>query len=157
MAIGQTLQDKFNLNPTTGDPPCDPGRPQLGLRISRLNHDCDPNAGYNYCDASRVQILYANRDILKGEEICISYLITSTWRGPLQWWALKAHSGWSNNGWRTNGASFVPRNCFCNDGAIKKLVVKARKLNVKIERNTNPNSSWISIMNTHYTSVWLTR
>ena len=78
MPVGGTMLDKFNLNQTTGDPSRDSGRPQLGLRISRLNHDCDPNAGYNYCDASRVQILYANRDILKGEEICISYLITST-------------------------------------------------------------------------------
>lgn len=45
----------------------------LGLRSSRINHSCRPNAGMAYDEAARVKIIHAERDIQLGEEISIIY------------------------------------------------------------------------------------
>ena len=73
---GGSLQDKFNLNEWPSAWPCrDNGKSYVGLRISRVNHNCRPNAARIYDEVARVEILYALQDIPPGEEICYSYYI----------------------------------------------------------------------------------
>ena len=48
----------------------------LFVRISRINHACDPNACYNNC-GSLEKVVTALREIKKGEEITISYIINN--------------------------------------------------------------------------------
>jgi len=45
----------------------------VALRIARVNHACQPNAGTSYDEIARVAILFAQKDIQPGEEISICY------------------------------------------------------------------------------------
>lgn len=38
-----------------------------------MNHDCHPNAGYSYDETARVVIIFAQRNIQPGEDICLDY------------------------------------------------------------------------------------
>jgi len=72
---GVSLEDKFNKNAlaSSNEHQASTGkRGYVALRISRVNHNCDANAGRNYDDGASVEILYAQRDIQPGEEVCIS-------------------------------------------------------------------------------------
>lgn len=51
----------------------DGGKDMLGLRLSRMNHSCRPNANIHYDGTARVKLLVAQRDIQSGEEICNCY------------------------------------------------------------------------------------
>jgi hypothetical protein len=42
--------------------------------ISRINHDCRPNADYRFDHAALAQYVHAARDIAQGEEITVSYI-----------------------------------------------------------------------------------
>jgi len=128
-----TLQQKFELNRLTGDP--SRGRDYVGLRISRVNHSCDPNAGHNYCETSRVEILYATRDIQAGEEICFNYRSCNN---------ISPERQMANADPDTEAALtklllkkswdiVCPDDCFCNDKTIRELVIKGRKLAVDME------------------------
>lgn len=75
---GASLQAKFELNQLIGHPSRDGGKDFVGLRISRMNHDCRPNAGYSYDETASAEIVFAQRDIQPGEEICISYFTYAT-------------------------------------------------------------------------------
>ncbi len=67
------MEQKFQLNSFGGHPERDGGKAILGLRSSRINHSCRPNAGMAYDEAARVKIIHAQRDIQPGEEICVIY------------------------------------------------------------------------------------
>lgn len=78
MPIGGTLEEKVELNQlgtSVG--------PVLCLKISRVNHDCRDNAGHFYVEDIKVKILYAIRDIKKGEKFVLiinrSHMI---WKNP---------------------------------------------------------------------------
>ena len=66
---GGTSREKFDCNSFRGDEYVQQGRNCVSLRVSRVNHSCSPNAGYT-CETDKVGILYSNRDIQQGEEIC---------------------------------------------------------------------------------------
>jgi len=59
---------KFSLNSGIGNM-----GPLLGLRCSRVNHDCDGNASCAIDRGFKVLVLHSNREIKAGEEICQSY------------------------------------------------------------------------------------
>jgi SET domain-containing protein len=44
------------------------------LIVSRMNHDCRPNAHYYWDPDTFTQNVFATRDILAGEEITITYV-----------------------------------------------------------------------------------
>ena len=67
--INGTTREKFDLNCLGTDNDL-----VLCLRIARANHSCDPNACHHYDETFNVKILFAERDIQIGEEICISYV-----------------------------------------------------------------------------------
>lgn len=43
-------------------------------KIARINHSCKPNSGNWWSENSNHRIIYASRDIEKGEEITVSYI-----------------------------------------------------------------------------------
>ncbi|KAF0690201.1 Aste57867_18392 [Aphanomyces stellatus] len=69
--IGGSVTDKFLRNAAEiGD-----GKAGLGMRLSRMNHACDPNAALVFDPTLRVKIVYDERDIAPGDAICISYTV----------------------------------------------------------------------------------
>jgi len=164
-----SLQEKFNLNYFS----CDFDKSYVALRICRVNHDCNPNAGLKYCSTSRVQILYSYRQIEIGEEITISYKSFSNvesgkrlGRDPeLEFLAIKKSL-------KTKWDIVCPPDCVCNDPAVKQLVLKGRQLTADIHHQTaNRQSSaallslnqlleiqelihspWLDIAKNHYTA-----
>ena len=72
MPQGGTAEEKFSLNAISGR-----RHPEkknfVALRIARVNHCCSHNADHTYDDDTAVHILFSNREIQKGEEICIDY------------------------------------------------------------------------------------
>lgn len=67
--INAPLEKKFLLNSVA--PPNSPL--VVGLRYSRVNHSCSPNAALCHCSSTNAFILYACRDIEAGQEICRNY------------------------------------------------------------------------------------
>ncbi|KAF0722985.1 hypothetical protein Ae201684P_022034 [Aphanomyces euteiches] len=63
-----SLLDKFLLNCMDSG-----GNPGVSLRLCRANHACDANASHVFDATYGVKVLYAERDIAPGDEICISY------------------------------------------------------------------------------------
>lgn len=67
---GGTIIEKYELNSLGGGKD---GVSYLCGRIARANHDCNPNAAHYLDETFNVKILFSERDIQPGEEICISY------------------------------------------------------------------------------------
>jgi len=76
MPIGGTLTDKINLNSLScsGNKNDHSQGSAICLRIARVNHACNANANHWYDPTFGVKILFAERDIEVGEEICINYM-----------------------------------------------------------------------------------
>ncbi len=69
------MKEKFQFNHFDGNEERDGGKPLLGLRSSRLNHSCRPNAAIAHDATARVNIVFAQRDINPGEEVCVIYIL----------------------------------------------------------------------------------
>ena len=107
----------------------------IGLRTSRLNHNCRPNVGTSYDDTARVIILFAQRDIHPGEEMCINC----------------SHFGFLESDCLTNVMSAkdalkfeqsslfkkfgftCPEDCYCKDPQARDLVMKGAKFYLKMQ------------------------
>lgn len=52
------------------------GDKHIGLfpKIARINHSCRPNSGNHWSENTGLRIIYASRNIEKGEEITVSYI-----------------------------------------------------------------------------------
>jgi len=113
------------------------GKDYVGLRISRVNHDCKPNAAHVYDDNARVQILYALRDIPQGEEICFSYsLFPNLFLGK----TLKSQLSPSTDEFKflqralyINWGFQCPDDCFCKDPIARKLVADGKELDTRMD------------------------
>ncbi|KAJ3333900.1 hypothetical protein HDU76_001381 [Blyttiomyces sp. JEL0837] len=68
-----TKREKFELN-MLGCAESDNQGSVVCLRLSRINHSCDNNAQHYYCKDMTVNVVFAERDIKSGEEICIGYV-----------------------------------------------------------------------------------
>jgi hypothetical protein len=71
MPLEGSATDNFQLN-ALGCGELD--KSVLCVRIARANHACDGNASHFYDETFDVKILFAERDIQQGEEICINYV-----------------------------------------------------------------------------------
>ena len=145
---GGSLEDKFNKNAlaSSNEHQAATGkRGYVALRISRVNHNCDANAGRNYDDGASVEILYAQRDIQPGEEVCISYCsfnnISIERRCPIVYKSSKNANELTPEeefhcvkvSLESNWGITCPVDCFCNDPVIKSLVVRARQLRIDVD------------------------
>lgn len=121
MPINGTFKQKFDLNSLGRDD----GSAALCLRISRANHDCKANADHWYDETFKVVILYAQRDIAEGEEICINYQLYNDISKEVT--AQQARFVLQNK-WGIT----CPMNCFCYDKEMEKIITRSRKLDQKI-------------------------
>jgi len=132
--VGGTLREKFLTNAIAGHPERDDGRPYIALRISRLNHNCRPNAA-NYSDeVARVDVLYALYDIQPGEEICISYTSFSDISLVRQYSYLPEIFEYSKiqkdlSKWGIKCA----RDCYCKNPDAWAMIREGRKLGAEIK------------------------
>lgn len=129
-----STKDKFETNMFTHK-----GVGVVGLRISRANHHCNPNAGH--IDAltpagTSVEVLYANRDIQIGEEICISYFSCFSMDKRRLYAGRDADSEFEliKYDLEDQYGIICPADCACQDTAIRKWVVKGRLLYAKVDR-----------------------
>jgi len=132
---GAPLEVKFKINSIAGDLARDGGKDYVALRVSIVNHDCKPNAGYVYDEMARVEILFAQRDILPGEEICICYCSFSNLNleRPTSDLPPEEEFQFIQKTLLTTWGITCPKNCFCKESEIRKLVLEGRKLNAEIE------------------------
>ena len=134
MPRGGSLDQKFLLNAMdslvlSNFPDGGKHLRHLALRIARANHNCNPNAGHIYDDNAKVAILFANRDIQQGEEICISYTKFSSIQmsseakmNPNRHFLMlktKLECLWG---------IVCPADCYCNDVNIQSLLIKGQEL-----------------------------
>ena len=133
---GAPLEVKFQINSMTGDPARDGGKSYVGLRVARINHDCRPNAGYIYDATARVEVIFAQREIQPGEEICISYCSFASLnlerpmaskKGPEA--EFEAIQRTLFNTW----GIVCPSNCFCKDPTARKLVLEGRRIKDEVD------------------------
>ncbi|KAK4200465.1 hypothetical protein QBC40DRAFT_348630 [Triangularia verruculosa] len=64
----------FDIDPHPEDPMQDHGFYVVFPEISRMNHDCRPNADYYFSHDTLTQYIHAIRDIIPGEELTLSYI-----------------------------------------------------------------------------------
>lgn len=145
----------------------------IALRISRANHSCYPNACHNYDEKAKVEILFAQREIQAGEEICISYLSFANINAERMFARLAPEEEFRMIKVQLKLRGVVcPADCFCNDSKIRSLVIQARGMHNEIDRlaayqrpacalkivqnlldiQEQIGSSLISKANTHYTA-----
>lgn len=127
-----SLEKKFESNIVGAEPERDEGKPFVGLRIARVNHDCRPNADVVYDDGARVEVLFAQRDIQPGEEVCITYHSFSS--------VMYAKMSDPEEDFQAIERKLFERgiicsdDCYCKDPDARKLVLEGRELNTKIKR-----------------------
>ncbi|KAJ8604516.1 hypothetical protein CTAYLR_000929 [Chrysophaeum taylorii] len=78
LPVGGSREDKIALNGMSLDAEVHSTGTGLFVRMSRVNHDCVPNALHHYHAPSGVKLLVACRDISAGEEVTMSYLPTES-------------------------------------------------------------------------------
>ena len=123
-----SLEDKFMLNSFRGSPKLDGGRPLIGLRSSRLNHNCSPNAGMSRDYIARTIIIFSLRDIQPAEEICICYCdrLDPDLNPDINISLLNESKLFFN--WEI----ICPDDCFCRNEKTHLLIVRANHLYVQL-------------------------
>ena len=120
--------EKFNLNALRQSSDTSPWT--VSLRISRLNHDCDPNAAVATCTTTKVNIVYAQRDIPVGQEICIPYQLDRLFIRSARATSLDPFTFeqmirfYFFETWNI----CCPADCLCRSESLKKLISKAADL-----------------------------
>lgn len=145
MPINGTYEEKFHFNCLgCGN---DNGSTALCLRISRANHNCNANADYLYDETFETMILFCKREIAVGEEICINYQSYTDITRNIT--AQQARSVLQKK-W----GIYCPRNCFCYDKEMEKIIVKSKKLDQKLfglasQKNTRSLDMVNELMKNH--------
>jgi len=125
------LEVKFEINSVQGDEHRDGGKNYVGLRLSRANHHCRPNADYVYDETARVVVLFAQKDILPGDEICISYISFADFaldRETVDLSTPEEEFKSVQDYLAANWGISCPKDCFCKDINSRKLVIKGRRI-----------------------------
>lgn len=137
MPANATTIEKFRLNALGGG---DEDQSMLCLRIARANHACDANASHYLDDTKLVKVLFAERDIKEGEEICINYsafldlsksMSSAVSRQVLQQkWNIRC-----------------PADCWCYRSDIACLVEEGRRLDSAVDDRPidSPSSALLGI------------
>jgi len=124
---GASLEAKFQLNCTEGVDGVPGEKDFIGLRISRANHNCRPNACCSYDEEAQVAILYALQDIQPGEEISVNYCPFTRLAPP------ELEFDECQMSLRDHWGIVCPLDCFCNNPNARKLVMEGRRLNDTIK------------------------
>jgi len=125
---GDTLENKFVHNYFLGANIVKVPK-SVALRIARVNHSCQPNAGAIYDETARVAILFAQKDIQAGEEISICYyaslfLLTPSSIGM----STEEEFHHCKNQLALEYGITCSTDCSCHDPTILDLVKEGRRL-----------------------------
>ncbi len=112
----------------------------VALRIARVYHACQPNAGTIYDETARVAILFAQRDIQPGEEISICYysaffslLPGAHVFGMNPEWNIEQEFDFvKNQAIYSIGWNACPSDSSCYDPVIRALVQEGRQLHTTV-------------------------
>ena len=129
-----TLSQKIELNSLGGDTTDDYS--YVCARISRANHNCNPNAAHYLDKTFKAKVLYAERDIQSGEEICISYTNftdCSSLTSPEEARYILAHK------WKVQCST----DCYCFQAEKVEAAERAKYLDNEIQviASTTPNTT----------------
>jgi hypothetical protein len=113
---GGTTSQKFDLNCIGSQK-----SPSICLKIARVNHSCSPNASYILDEKFKVGILFAERDIIAGEEITVSYI---SFKNLSQKLSAESFRQELNKKWAID----CPAECDCRDTGKWQQYVKARAM-----------------------------
>ncbi len=108
----------------------------VGLRSSRINHSCRPNASRAYDEAARVNIIFALKDIQEGEEISMTYnnfARLDSERPTAGMSPPEKEFDAVQESLKFNWGITCSCDCYCKDPAVRKLVLEGRKLDWLIE------------------------
>lgn len=132
---GAPLEVKFQVNSLAGDASRDGGKNYVGVRISRVNHDCRPNAGYIYDEKARVEIIFAQRDIHQGEEVCICYcsFASLNQERPTAYLSPEDEFQFIRRTLSTTWGITCPEDCYCKDPLIQELVLEGRRISEEMD------------------------
>mmetsp|Transcript_2391 Transcript_2391/g.2142 ORF Transcript_2391/g.2142 Transcript_2391/m.2142 type:complete len:324 (-) Transcript_2391:15-986(-) len=117
-----TIEEKEDVNRLE----CDTNDQRiLCARLSRVNHSCNRNAFHKYDNTYNVKILFAEREIQPGEEICITY---TPWDDPSssvtpEIARLKLQKHWQ---------IICDSTCLCYDEGYITKIKKVKKLDQQI-------------------------
>ncbi len=100
-----------------------------------MNHDCRPNAGYSYDETARVEIVFAQREIQPGEEICISYFTYATQHYDITGKNLAEQYRLDQMALVTKHGVICPKECSCNDPSRKDLNIECGRLYTELYRS----------------------
>jgi hypothetical protein len=100
------------------------------IRMSRINHACDPNAVTYYDDETRWMVLHAARPIAAGEEVTISY---TEFLDPTCTGDRSVHANHSSNLLYQYGI-VCPGDCACRSGPSLARLMRSRELEATMLR-----------------------
>ena len=132
---GASLFVKFRTNCISGNLERDNGKDIVGLRTSRLNHNCRPNAGCVYDETAHVEIVFAQRDIQPGEEICITYFNFASLDSvrPTAKMEPEAEFRYVQDMLLKKWGIVCPDDCYCKCQKTRELILEGRRICAKIE------------------------
>lgn len=124
---GKSLEFKFQHNAIEGKTIRDLGSNFVALKISRINHSCMPNAAHCYNETGRVLVIFSERDIYPGEEICILYRPFPGIDGDLlpsrSMTDIKTEFQQYKDVLLDKWGIRCPPDCLCNDRKARELIV----------------------------------
>lgn len=135
---GAPLEVKFQVNSMAGHPARDGGKNVVGLRVARVNHDCRPNAGYIYDETARVEIIFSQREIEPGVEVCICYcsFASLNTERPMPATARlnpEAEFQFIQQTLLNTWGITCPAGCYCKDPTARQLVLEGRCIKNKVD------------------------
>lgn len=132
MPASGTLKQKFELNSLSCGPDVD--QSVVCLRLSRANHSCRANAGHIYDSKHGVKVLFAERGIKAGEEICIAYVAFNDF-------SLSKERAQADALFLRKWGIICPEDCACKELVLLELVEEGRRLDRDImARASNPGN-----------------
>ena len=107
----------------------------VGLRGSRLNHNCRPNADNVYDETARVQVIFAHRDIQPGEEICLNYYNFASMDSdrPTAKMEPEAEFRYVEQFLFKKWGIVCPDDCYCKCPKNRELVIEGRRIYGQME------------------------
>jgi len=119
----------------------------VALRIARVNHACQPNAAVIYDETARVAVLFAQKDIHPGQEICMCYYTpffsllpipsSNMYPGMNPEWNIEEELNFIKDEALSTYGITCPADCSCNDPIIWNLVQEGRQLHKTIKTLAN--------------------
>jgi len=130
---GADLETKSYINRIECDDD-DSEEQYIGLRFSRVNHSCQPNADYVLDEATGVIILFALKNIQCGDEICINYwpFVDLDFNRKTAKLSPEEEFASVQNYLANRYGIICPEDCYCRDSNARRLVLEGRKFHTEM-------------------------